>query len=373
VENNMCDRFIGITMLACVAFASLARADSGPVMIAEKIVDARQPQAAVSPAGDICITFGSKNTIYCVVSRDGGKNYGAPVKVGDAGQLALGMRRGPRIAATKEHLVITAIGGQHGGGKDGDVLAWRSADRGQTWHGPVRINSVAGAAREGLHHLAAGPDGGFYCVWNDLRVEHQMPVYGAASHDGGATWVDEKSVYSAPGGMICPCCQPFVTFDGKGRLHVMWRNHVGDSRDMYLTTFAPAHKLGEGTWSLGTCPMDGGAVAGHPDGRVLTVWRRDKEVFASEPGGRETMLGKGLQPWVAAGSGGFYRVWIAARPGALMCLTPDSRTPRQLADRASDPVIAAPANGLGPVVVVWEEGRPGSMKLRAQVLTGGAN
>jgi hypothetical protein len=246
-------------VLASALLGSSAHGDFTPVQIAADFPDARQPQAAVAPDGMIHIVLGVKHAIYCVSSHDSGKSYGSPARVGDAGQLALGMRRGPRIAATKEHVVVTAIGGERGGGKDGDVLAWRSGDRGKTWQGPVRINSVAGAAREGLQHLAASPDGTFYCVWNDLRIPRQMPIYGAASRDGGATWVDEKVVYAAPGGMICPCCQPVAGFDPKGRLLVMWRNSIDGNRDMYLTisedggrTFGKAQKLGQGTWPTDT-------------------------------------------------------------------------------------------------------------------------
>ena len=248
-----------LAVLSLVSLTAIHAHAGEPVAIAGSITDARQPQAAVSPSGDVYIVFGSKHTVYCVASRDGGKNYGAPVKVAEVGHLALGMRRGPRIAATKDHLVVTAIGGEHGGGKDGDVLAWSSADRGKTWKGPVRVNGVPGAAREGLHHLAASPDGLVYCVWNDLRSHGKMPVFGAASKDGGATWLDEKVVYEAPGGKICPCCQPVAAFDPKGRLLVMWRNSLDGNRDMYLCisedggkTFGSAKKLGLGSWPTDT-------------------------------------------------------------------------------------------------------------------------
>ena len=57
----------------------------------------------------------------------------------------------------------------------------------------VKCNGASGSAREGLHHLAAAPDGTVYSVWLDLRND-KMQVYGAASADGGATWKDEKLI-----------------------------------------------------------------------------------------------------------------------------------------------------------------------------------
>jgi hypothetical protein len=156
----------------------------------------------------------------------------------------------------------------------------------------------------------------------------------------------------------------------------MWRNDLAGARDMYLISskdngkeFGKAQKLGRGTWLLNRCPMDGGALAGNADGVVETVWMRQKEVFRSTTAERETPLGKGEQPWMAAGRDGFYLVWIVTRPGELRALVPGSDKPIRLAEQASDPVVAAAPNGKGPVVAVWEEGKPGAMRLRAAVLS----
>src|SRR5262249_24079329 len=149
-----------------------------------------------------------------------------------------------------------------------DLLAWRSPDQGKTWQGPVAVNAVPGSAREGLHAMAAAPDGTVYCVWLDLRAKKSQ-VYGAASPDGGAGWQNEKLIYESPDGGVCPCCQPSVGYDPRGGLHVMWRNDLNGARDMYLVssedggrTFGPSGKLGQGTWRLKVCPMDGGGLAG---------------------------------------------------------------------------------------------------------------
>src|SRR5439155_6176183 len=90
----------------------------------------QQPQVAVAPDGTIYLVYGSENSVYCAVSRDHGKGFSTPVLVANEGPLALGMRRGPRIAATKDFVVITAVVGKQGKGQDGSLLAWRSADQG---------------------------------------------------------------------------------------------------------------------------------------------------------------------------------------------------------------------------------------------------
>jgi hypothetical protein len=290
------------------------------------------------------------------------------------GALALGMRRGPRIAATDGSVVVTAIGGREGRGRDGDVLAWRSADAGATWTGPAQVNTVEGSAREGLHGMAAGPDGSVFCTWLDLRNK-RTEIYGSLSKDGGVTWEPDALVYRSPEKSVCECCHPSAAFGPDGTLHVMWRNHLKGARDLYLSsssdggkTFRPAEKLGRGTWPLNACPMDGGAVAAGPDGRVETVWMRAGSMYASRPGEEERELGRGVQGWAAFGPDGPYSVWLEKRPGKLLAMVPAGREPLTLAEAANDPVIAGAPGGRGPVVAVWEA-KSGDGGLLCRVIT----
>src|SRR5438067_8065800 len=150
-----------------LAFLSLSARGQGSVDLGA----GRQPQVAASPAGDIFVAFGRDNGIYFTASRDGGHTFSSAVNVATVKSLALGMRRGPRIVAMKDALLITAIAGETGKGRDGDVLAWRSTDGGATWSALASpINDVADSAREGLHNLGDDPARGrVFCVWLDLR------------------------------------------------------------------------------------------------------------------------------------------------------------------------------------------------------------
>lgn len=337
---------------------------------------AREPQAALDDGGNVYIGFGAGDALYCSASRDGGKTYDTPVKIAAAGKLSLGMRRGPRIAVAGKAVVLSAIYGQQGGGRDGELLAWRSVDAGKTWQGPARVSDVPGAAREGLHAMAASPDGKTVaCAWLDLRGKG-TEIYASVSRDGGATWGRNARVYASPDGTVCECCHPSLAFGPKGELLVMWRNALGGARDMYLArstdngmTFTSAQKLGAGTWPLNACPMDGGALAAAPDSRVITVWRRDQEMFVCEPGETEKPLGRGQQGWVAATTQGVYAVWLSGRPGRLMALLPGEKSARPLATRANDPVVASRPSGQGPVIVTWSEGAQAESSIRSAVLT----
>lgn len=324
-----------------------------------KIGDGLQPQVAVDPAGNVFVVYGQDKNIYCSASVDGGKTFGAPVLVANAPGMPLGMRRGPRVAATATTVLVTAISGAQGGGKDGDVVSWRSADQGKTWKRSEKtVNSVAGSAREGLDSLAAGPEDRFYCVWLDLR-NNKTEVWGAASTDGGQTWPKDQLIYKSPDGGTCPCCHPSVAMDAKGTINIIFRNDINGEKDMYLArstdggkTFSAAGKLGAGAWKLNACPMDGGAVATGPDGTAVTIWRRQKNIFTAAPGKPERDLGSGEQPSITVGPGGVYATWITNRPGAVMLLG-GAGMAMKIADKGTDPVISSSLDGKGPVVAVW--------------------
>jgi hypothetical protein len=248
------------------------------------------------------LAFGHGNVISVVQSANGGETFGPPSQLIVPGRMSLGMRRGPRIAATNGAVLVTAVAGAQGGGADGDVLLFRSTDRGRTWTRPVAINAIPGSAREGLHAMAASPSGLVVVAWLDLR-EKGTRIYAAVSRDHGTTWAPDTLVYASPSGAVCECCHPSVAIGADGRVAIMFRNNLAGLRDMYVAeskdsvTFSPARKLGTGTWTLNACPMDGGAVALTAEG-VLSTWRREGDVFLARELIPERRLGAGRDPVV---------------------------------------------------------------------------
>ena len=183
----------GFAVLGTFAFDSWATEPlrSEPIRLVAQDSAARQPQAAVDAQGRIHIVFGRGNEVCCATSTDSGKTY----KTATVGKVAVHVARSRSSGtAASRTVIVTAIGGKEGKGRDGDVLAWRSDDAGGTWAGPTRINSVMGQAREGLHGMAAGPDGAVYCAWLDLRT-NRMEIRGARSKDGGLTWEVDGLIY----------------------------------------------------------------------------------------------------------------------------------------------------------------------------------
>lgn len=292
---------------------------------------AREPQLAVN-GSQVALAFGAGKAIYFSTSTDAGKTFSAPVKVSEAEIIPLTRHRGPRIVFAGHTIVITAVTGKtvaggahaHGLPSDGDLIAWRSADRGKSWSKGVVVNDVPGAPTEGLHALAADAKGNLFAAWLDKRTGHGTKLYGARSNDGGVTWSKSALIYESSEGTICECCHPSVAIDSSGQILVMWRNWLAGARDMYLTrsrdgvAFSKPEKLGTGTWQLNACPMDGGGLVISQE-RVVSAWRRDHEIFLASPGEREVGIGEGVDVAIAAAPGVYSRCGRRRRGFAHFC------------------------------------------------------
>lgn len=331
----------------------------------------KQPQAWMTADGTVDVVYAVGDEVRLSTSRDDGKNF-LPAKENiRCPNLSAGMRRGPRVVRTGTAVVVTAIGGKQGKGRDGDVQAWRSSDDGATWSGPVRVNDAADSAREGLHGMTLAADGRVWCVWLDLRAK-KTELYVSASGDDGATWSKNVCVYRSPDGSVCECCHPSIAPLGAKGVRVLFRNSLSGLRDMYALDLpqgdpqkaTPAAKLGLGEWKLAACPMDGGMLAVGPapsrgDPPSVTVWRREKQVYAAAGDGasdkeKEKLLGPGEQPWAAWTSAGPVFVWIKNRPGDLLFAPGPASPPAKLASNARDPVVVSHPSRAN-AVVFWEE------------------
>ena len=316
-----------------------------------------QPQAATATNGKVFVVFGRGSEIFCAAG-DAGLKFKTPVKVGDLPKLALGMRRGPRVAAAGGSVVVSAI--SH---TEGNLYAWTSTDQGATWSAPARVNSITNSAREGMHAMVSGGKELVYAAWLDLRNKG-TELWGASSRDGGHTWDRNTLIYRSPDGTICQCCHPTLASDGAGGIWAMWRNAVGGSRDLYSAssrddgeTFSIATKLGSGTWRLNACPMDGGTALVRPDGELLTAWRRDKLLFASDGKGERILSATGLHPVVGWNGNAPFYVW---QEGAKLKWRRGDKPAELFAPNGAFASVAAAAPGQ-PAVVVYE-GKVGGAK-----------
>jgi len=320
--------------------ALLSATCSAPIRVTPpEFSAAKEPQIAVDGSA-VYVAYGMGDAVYVSTSSDAGKSFGKPIEVGSPGKLSLGMRRGPRITARDGKLTISAVYGVQGRGRDENLVAFKSMDRGKSWSGPTTVNTFPASAREGLHAMAQGPDGTVACAWLDLRGSG-TELYLSTSKDYGATWSENRLIYSSPSGTICECCHPTLVYDAKGGLHALFRNSVDGARDMYAMSapasaaFGKAYKQGSGSWMLKACPMDGGMAAVHND-RLETVWRREDKVYRSATGGQERLLGEGRDPWMTSVGGVPIYVW---KVGKGLVWSKDGAPPIPLAPTGMSPVV----------------------------------
>jgi hypothetical protein len=309
----------------------------------------QQPKAIVDQKGILKVVYGSEDKIYYLESRDKAKSFSKPALVASLpGGLMLGMGRGPQIASSDHGTLITAVN------KAGDVYAWKLGPGSREWDGPVRINDADTVAKEGFVALARGKGKEFYAVWNDLRSGNNQ-VYGSVSADGGKSWGKNKLIYSSPDTTICECCKTTLVYDNQDKVYVMWRNQIDGFRDMYLASvkkggkqISPAVKLGNGTWKLKGCPMDGGSLYSDGQGNVTTAWMRDGEVYLSEPGKEEVLIGKGRTPALTKNARGTVVLWSLKEE--ILALSPGSENPVSIGKGRYPNVVS----GQGYTVAFWE-------------------
>lgn len=320
----------------------------------------KQPQAVIDSRGKAHVVFGDGEAVFYCQSADGGKTFSKPNQAFSVANMSLGMRRGPRVAIANDNIVVTAIGGPIGKGRDGDLQAWNSPDGGKSWSGPVRVNDEANSAREGLHAMCSGEDGSIWCVWLDLRSS-RTEVYASKSIDAGLTWLPNKLIYRSPEKNVCECCHPSIAIQGE-TVMVMFRNSLDGNRDMYLSrsinggeSFEPAVKLGQGEWKLNACPMDGGMLAIQSQAQPVTVWNRKGTVYLTNADtAQEEKLGIGGQPWIAATQLGFAVAWTSPSEKKLYVKLPNSKELVQRDTAAIDPIVVSNASASERVMVLWE-------------------
>ena len=251
----------------------------------------QMPNMITDKKGNVQLVFGRGDSILCAESIDQGKSFSTPSVVAILPKLVATAMRGPQIAFSDDGITIIAVN------QPGNIYSYKKNGSGG-WDEPVRVNDVDTVAKEGLMALG-GAGKNLFAVWLDLRFNKHNKIVGAKSMDGGATWSKNIIIYSSPDSSVCECCKPSVAMKGDD-VYVMFRNWINGNRDLYLirssdggSSFGQAQKLGNGSWALNGCPMDGGSLTINRNGNAETVWNRKGEIFACEPGAQEKKLGEG--------------------------------------------------------------------------------
>ncbi|MEO8764606.1 MAG: sialidase family protein [Ginsengibacter sp.] len=303
--------FIGISSMLIMFFApgklkgqnTLITHDAGNVMNGE----------APSLAQDnkkVYLAFASGDSIFFSYSGKKEEKFSAPIFVGLLKGLVNVGGRGPKILSNKDQLLIAAPD------TSGNFSSWLQTKPGKSWERGARINDVKNIAKEGFLSLASNNNGHFFAVWLDLRNGKKNNIYGARSVDAGKSWRKNQLIYRSPGGSVCECCKPSVVMKDQ-LVAIMFRNNLKGNRDLYLIqskdggkTFGTAQKLGEESWALNGCPMDGGGLMIENNDAIQTVWQRKGNVYSCEQGKKELFVAKGRQGVIAGMNGIYYIAFV---------------------------------------------------------------
>ncbi len=303
------------------------------------------PAIAKDLKNNIHLAYGIGDSIMYISSKDA-KSYSSPALVAVLPGLFAAAMRGPQITAASNGLIITACN------KSGNLYSYRKDVDGK-WYKTKQVNDVNEISKEGLTALSADGSNTF-AVWLGVNSPKGQRIYGARSEDGGKTWHTNIIVYASPSGTVCECCKPSVKVSGTN-VYIMFRNFLNGNRDLYLIksadkgkTFGQAQKLGKGNWKLDGCPMDGGGLVINKNKIPQTVWRREGEIYAAEPGKPEIEIAPGRSCSIETINNKNVYAWM--EKVNIMVMKPDGT--EISIGKGSLPVLQTLNNGR--VICVWE-------------------
>jgi hypothetical protein len=310
--------------------------------------------------------------IYISISRDGGRVFGAPMRVNRvAGEASVSGEQPPRIALVSRDgldpsIVVVWTAKDPSGTR---LLSARSDNGGQSFAQPVRVPGSESAGNRGWESIATTQDGDVVAVWLDHRemaprngrsasqhTEHKHEASSGRQTDGVTRAQLSKLFFGrlastdstrAITGGVCYCCKTTIATGANGSIYAAWRHvYPGNVRDIAFTmssdggrTFAPPLRVSEDQWVIDGCPENGPALTLDASGRIHVVW--PTLVAGSSPSSEPTLAL-------------FYAMSSDGRR-----FTPRQRIPTQGFPR--HPQIAV--NSQGELIVVWDEQTKGNRRI----------
>ena len=309
------------------------------------IAKGHMPAIVKDNRNSVHIVYGIGDSIMYIFSKDA-RSYSSPELVAVLPGLFASATRGPQIAAATNGLIVTA------NDKSGNLYCYRKGIDGK-WYKAKRVNDASEISKEGLTDLSAFGSNVFV-AWLGVNNPKGQSVYGARSEDGGKTWHKNIIVYASPSGTVCECCKPSVEVSGD-KVYVMFRSFLNGNRDLYLiessdggNTFGQAQKLGNGSWKLDGCPMDGGGLAIDKNKTPQTVWRREGKIYATQPAKPEKEIGEGRNCSIEIVNNKNVYAWT--ENGEVVLMKPQGQ--KQVFGKGSQPIVQALNNE--QLVCLWE-------------------
>ena len=359
----------GLLLIACLAATPIG-VTTGPrneIAIASRA----NANASLTAIGQFsAVTWSATTTagvadVYVSTSRDGGRTFGAPIRVNRTpGDANVGGEQPPRVTLVPRDgrdpsIVIVWTTKDPAGTR---LVSARSNDGGRSFLAPAPVPGSESPGNRGWESIATTRDGDVVALWLDHRelparsgrstpmthAEHQHDASKAAPMDGVARAQLSKLFFgrlSSPGsaraltGGVCYCCKTAIATGSDGSIHAAWRHvYPGNIRDIAFTmsadggrSFTPPVRVSEDRWVLDGCPENGPAIAVDASRRIHVVW--------------PTLI-PGRTPTSEPTLGLFYSTSRDGRQFTARQRIPTEGVPRH-------PQIAVGSDG--EIVVVWDE------------------
>lgn len=211
------------------------------------------------------------NNLYLSVSRDGGKSFGAPVKVNDDAapaahgmhSLAIGADNRVYLAWLDERNIKPATRAamyeEDSPAREPEFVFIKA-------HHNSNQNNTAKPEKPTIEKLAA----------ENENAEPNSETFFAVSADGGKTFAPNVKLSSE----VCPCCKTALLVAPDGKIFVSWRQVLpGDYRHIAVASsadgggkFSAPNIVSDDRWQLAACPVSGAPLTLFPDNSLKTAW-----------------------------------------------------------------------------------------------------
>jgi len=300
------------------AFTRLVLVFAALAAIAGDDVTAQRPSVAVQGRANAhpslaaigrfaVLTWSAETTaggadIFAAVSRDGGRTFGAPVRVNRvAGEANVSGEQPPRAAlvpaASGDPVVTVVWTARDTAGTR--LMSARSTNGGRSFLTPSPVPGSESPGNRGWHSIASTRDGDIAAIWLDHRdvpsrggstahSGHQHHATPAAQADGVARAQLSQLFFGrvANGNArgiangVCYCCKTAIATGRGGAIYAAWRHvYPGNVRDIAFAmssdggrTFTPPVRVSDDRWAIDGCPENGPAIATDAAGRIHLVW-----------------------------------------------------------------------------------------------------
>ncbi len=416
-QSSICRR---VAPIALIALALATAASSSPAFVDLGVPGrANQTPTAAAAGTFVAVVWSASKPdgatdIYAAISRDSGREFGAPVRVNsEIGDARVNGEQAPQVTVTPragQPPVITVVWTSKGV-RGTTLLQSRSDDGGKSFARSSLVPGSDADGNRGWQATAVEPDGRVDALWLDHRelaadstmaMSHHEHSAAANAKPDGVAMAQKSKLYVASidgslpphaiTGGVCYCCKTALVAGADGALYAAWRHvYPGNLRDMAFTvsrdggrTFAPPLRVSEDKWMLEGCPDDGPAMAVDAQNRVHLAWPTLVNGADGEPGigifyassgdarrfsAREQVPTEGVphHPRIAVDRSGVILVWDEAKDGTRRIVMA-----RRAGGSFKSTVISDGTPGLYPmavpvaggVVAVWTSGRGPASAIR---------